>query len=147
MSVNKAILVGRLGKDPELRYTPNGRAVASFPLATDRRWKGQDGQQQSETTWHNIVAWGRQAEVINEYMSKGRQLYIEGRISNRSYDDKDGNKRWISEVVVENFTFLGDRGDSGGGGSRESAAAPGAPEEPQSAPPQGEASDDDDLPF
>jgi single-strand DNA-binding protein len=101
MSVNKAILVGRLGKDPELRYTSNGRAVANFPLATDRRWKNQDGQLQSETTWHNIVVWGRRAEVINEYMSKGRQLFIEGRISNRSYDDKDGNKRWISEVVVE----------------------------------------------
>lgn len=148
MSVNKAILVGRLGKDPELRYTPNGRAVASFPMATDRRWKSQDGQQQSETTWHNIVAWGRQAEVINEYMSKGRQLYIEGRISNRSYDDKEGNKRYYSEVVVENFTFLGDRGDSGGGGGRASSGAASAPpDESQAPPPQGEASDDDDLPF
>ncbi len=145
MSVNKAILVGRLGKDPELRYTPNGRAVASFPLATDRRWKSQDGQPQSETTWHNVVAWGRQAEVIKEYMSKGRQLFVEGRISNRSYEDKDGNKRWISEVVVENFTFLGDRGDSGQG--RPSSGPSGPPDEQEPLPPQGEASEDDDLPF
>jgi single-strand DNA-binding protein len=147
MSVNKAILVGRLGKDPELRYTSNGRAVANFPLATDRRWKSQDGQLQSETTWHNIVVWGRQAEVVNEYMSKGRQLFIEGRISNRSYDDKDGNKRWISEVVVENFTFLGDRGDTGGTGGGPSSGSSGPSGDQPPPPPQGEASDDDDLPF
>ena len=117
MSVNKAILIGRLGKDPELRYTPSGKAVVNFSLATNERWTTQDGQKQESTTWHNIVAWGRQAEVIKEYLGKGRQIYIEGRIDNRSYDDKDGNKRWISEVIVQNFQFLGDRGDSGGGSS------------------------------
>ncbi len=143
MSVNKAILVGRLGKDPDLRYTSGGTAVANFTMATDRKWKGQDGQMTEETTWHNIVAWGRQAEVIKEYMSKGRMLYVEGRIANRSYDDKEGNKRYISEVVVETFTFLGDRG----GGSQGSAPAPGPNNETQEAPPAGTASDDDDLPF
>jgi single-strand DNA-binding protein len=139
MSVNKAILIGNLGKDPELRYTPSGRAVASFSLATTERWTGQDGQKSESTTWHNIVAWGKQAEVIKEYLHKGRQVYIEGRIANRSYDDKDGNKRYVSEVVVQNFQFIGNRAEAGG------SAAP----EPSAAPPEDGKSDsgDDDLPF
>jgi len=91
MSVNKAILLGRLGKDPELRYTPSGKAVASFSLATSERWTGQDGQKNESTTWHNIVAWGKQAELIKEYLRKGREVYIEGRIDNRSYEKKDGS--------------------------------------------------------
>ena len=139
MSVNKAILIGRLGKDPELRYTPSGKAVASFSLATSERWTGQDGEKKESTVWHNIVAWGRQAEVIKEYLAKGKQVYIEGRISNRSYDDKEGNKKYISEVVVQNFTFLDSRG-SGGSGESESSGS----EMPPPPPPSG---DDDDLPF
>jgi len=83
MSVNKAILIGHLGKDPELKYTTNGRAVATFSLATNENWTDQSGQKQTKTTWHNIVAWGKQAEVINEYCRKGKQLYIEGRIEKR----------------------------------------------------------------
>jgi len=142
MSVNKAILVGRLGKDPELRYTQSGSAVASFTLATDRQWKGQDGEKQRETTWHNIVVWGKRAEVVKEWLSKGQQVYIEGRISNRSYDDKDGNKRYISEVILEDFQFLGSRGDSGGGAGPSNRSTSETPP-----PPSGEASDDDDLPF
>ncbi len=143
MSVNKAILIGRLGKDPELRYTPGGKAVASFTLATTDRWRGEDGQQKESTVWHNIVAWGRQAEVIKEYLSKGRQVYIEGRIVNRSYDDKEGNKRYVSEIVVQNFQFLG---------SREAAAAEPPPPTPQpDMPPQPidttDTGNDDDLPF
>ena len=93
MSVNKAILIGRLGKDPELKYTPAGSAVCSFSLATSRRWKGQDGEAKDDTTWHNIVAWGRQAEVMKEYLHKGKEVYIEGRINNRSYEDKEGNRK------------------------------------------------------
>jgi len=142
MSVNKAILVGRLGQDPELKYTPNGQPVANFTLATNRVWKGQDGQRQEETTWHNIVVWGRQAETAKEYLSKGRQVYIEGRISNRSYEDKEGNRRYWSEVVCENLKFLGGRGDEGPG--RDTSGASAAPSQ---APPAGQASDDDDLPF
>ena len=145
MSVNKAILIGRLGKDPELRYTPSGSAVTSFTLATNRTWSGQDGQKNEETTWHNIVAWGKQAEVIKEYLSKGREVYIEGRISNRSYDDKEGNKRYISEVVVQSFSFIGSRGgatnDMPAGGSE-----PAGMSSPES-PPSGSAGEDDDLPF
>lgn len=137
MSVNKAILIGRLGKDPELRYTPSGKAVASFTVATNERWTGQDGQKNESTTWHNIVAWGKQAEVIKEYMTKGRQIYIEGRIDNRSYDDKDGNKRYVSEVVLQNFQFLGDRGSSEGG----------APAEVPADKPASSGESDDDLPF
>ena len=146
MSVNKAILVGRLGKDPELKYTTNSRAVVNFTLATNERWTSQDGQKQEKTTWHNIVAWGKQAEVINEYCRKGKQLYIEGRIDNRSWDKDDGTKGYISEVVVQNFQFLGGRDDASGasGASRPAASAPaaaGAPPVPDSA------ADDDDLPF
>jgi len=140
MSVNKAILIGRLGKDPELRYTQSGKAVASFSLATSERWKGQDGQMQESTTWHNIVAWGRQAELAKEYLSKGREVYIEGRIQNRSYDDKDGNKRYISEVITQTIQFLGGRGDSGGGSGGGDSITPGPP------PPE-TAGEDDDLPF
>ncbi|MBU8932593.1 MAG: single-stranded DNA-binding protein [candidate division Zixibacteria bacterium] len=142
MSVNKVILVGRLGKDPELKYTTSSRAVVNFSLATNERWTSQDGQKQEKTTWHNIVAWGKQAEVINEYCRKGKQLYIEGRIDNRSWDKDDGTKGYISEVVVQNFQFLGDRDDASGA-SRPAASAPaaGAPPEPKNA------ADDDDLPF
>ena len=143
MSVNKAILIGNLGKDPELRYTPSGKAVATFSLATTERWTGQDGQKNEATTWHNIVAWGKQAEVIKEYLSKGRQVYIEGRIANRSYDDKDGNKRYISEVVVQNFQFLGNKGNSGSGVDQTSQPESSVPSSPSSAKDE----NDDDLPF
>lgn len=145
MSVNKAILLGNLGKDPELRYTSGGKAVTSFSLATSERWTGQDGQKNESTTWHNIVAWGRQAEVMKEYLAKGQQVYIEGRISNRSYDDKEGNKKYISEVVVQSFSFVGSRGASSGSGP---ATPSGDNSEPvPSEPPAGSAGGDDDLPF
>lgn len=143
MSVNKAILIGRLGKDPDLRYTPAGKAVASFTLATNERWIGQDGQSNERTVWHNIVAWGKQAEIIKEHLSKGRQVYIEGRIDNRSYDDKEGNKRYVSEIVVQNFRFLGSREPS----AAEPAPASGVPSEAPAPAPEGASNDDDDLPF
>lgn len=142
MSVNKAILIGRLGKDPELRYTQSGKAVATFSLATSERWTGQDGQKQESTTWHNIVVWGRQAEVVKEYMKKGSQIYIEGRISNRSYDDKEGNKKYISEIVAQNFTFLDSKGTGSGGGGGMSAPSGDTPP-----PPPDNGGGDDDLPF
>ena len=139
--INKAILIGNLGRDPELRYTPSGRAVVSFPLATTDQWTGQDGQRNEKTVWHNIIAWGKQAEVMKEYLRKGRQVYIEGRIDNRSYEKKDGSgKAYISEVIVQNFQFLGGRPDNAGG--RAETEAP-----PESEAPEGAASNDDDLPF
>lgn len=138
MSVNKAILIGRLGKDPELRYTTSGKPVASFSLATTNRWSGQDGQRQESTTWHNIVAWGKQAEFCKEYLTKGREIYVEGRIENRSYDDKDGNKKYISEIVVETIQFIGNRPAGAG--------APGG-DGTEAVPAPSRSSSDDDLPF
>ena len=141
MSVNKAILIGNLGKDPELKYTPSGKAVATFSLATTDRWTSQDGQKQEQTVWHNIVAWGRQGELMKEYLSKGRQVYIEGRIVNRSYDDKDGNKRYISEIVVQSFQFIGNRG------AGTTDAVPETDINNNKSQEQPATNNDDDLPF
>jgi single-strand DNA-binding protein len=107
--INKVILVGNLGKDPELRYTPNGTAVATFPLATSSRWKDSAGESQQRTEWHRIVTWGRQAEVCNEYLKKGSQVYLEGRIQYRSFDDKEGNKRFVTEIIARLVQMLGRR--------------------------------------
>lgn len=107
MSVNMAVLVGNLGKDPEVRFTQTGKAVANFSVATSEKWRGQDGQQQESTQWHNIVVWGNQAEACGKYLSKGRQVYIQGRIQTRKYQDRDGNERYITEVVAQRVQFLG----------------------------------------
>ena len=112
MSVNRVLLLGNLGKDPELK-TVGDKSVCNFSLATSERWRGADGNANEKTTWHNIVAWGKQGEVIAKHFSKGKPIFIEGRIENRSYEDKDGNKKYISEVVVQNFSFVGGRSDSG----------------------------------
>jgi len=148
MSVNKAILLGNLGKDPELRYTSGGKAVATFSLATSERWSAADGQKQESTTWHNIVVWGKLAEVMKEYLSKGQQVFIEGRIANRSYDDKEGVKKYISEVVVTNFSFVGNKGDNKGSGASGGSGgySQATPSDMPSGPPAGGGSDDD-LPF
>lgn len=143
--VNKAIIVGRLGADPELRFTGSGRAVANFNVATSSVWKDkQTGEKKEDTQWHKIVVWGPQAETCNKYLQKGREVFIEGEIRTRTYDDKDGNKRWITEIVARDVRFLGGRGqgDSAGGGSGDF----GAPSEP----PGGfgdDAGDGDDIPF
>jgi single-strand DNA-binding protein len=111
LGVNKVILIGNLGKDPDLRYLPSGEPVAKFPLATGARWKDKNGQMQERTDWHNIVVFKRQAEVCNEYLRKGSPVYIEGRIQNRSWEDKDGNKRYITEVVAQAVRMLGRKGE------------------------------------
>ena len=98
--VNKAILVGRLGKDPEIKYTPSGTAIANFTIATSENYKDKDGQKQERTEWHRIVAFGKLAEICGEYLAKGKQVYIEGRIQTRSWDDKDGNKKYMTEMVA-----------------------------------------------
>lgn len=115
-SVNKAILIGHLGADPEVRYTPSGTPVANFRIATSESWNDKQGQRQERTEWHRIVAWNKTAELVGEYLSKGRQVYIEGRIQTRQWDDRDGNKRYTTEVVASQVTFLGGRGDRQGGG-------------------------------
>ena len=123
MSGNKVILVGYLGKDPELRYTPSGAAVATFSLATSERFKGRDGQMQERTEWHNIVAWRNLAEICGKYLHKGKQVYIEGKIQTRSYDDRDGNKKYITEIVADQMQMLGRAGEESGGGYREQRPA------------------------
>ena len=107
MSYNRATLVGRLGRDPEIRVTQSDKSVTSFSLATNERWKSKDGQDKDQTTWHNIVVWDPQAKACKEYLQKGSQVLVEGRIVNRSYQDKDGNTKWISEVVAQRVVFLG----------------------------------------
>ncbi|BCR06135.1 single-stranded DNA-binding protein [Desulfuromonas versatilis] len=115
MSVNKVILVGNLGKDPELRYTPSGAAVATFSLATSERYKDRNGEWVDKTEWHNIVAWRQLAEICGKYLHKGKQVYIEGKIQTRSYDDRDGNKRYTTEIVADQMQMLGRAGEEGGG--------------------------------
>jgi len=115
--VNKVILIGNLGRDPEIRSTTSGMPVANFSLATNRRWKDRDGNRQEQTEWHNIVCFGRQAEVAGQYLRRGKQIYVEGRIQTNSWEDRQsGEKRYRTEIVCENFQMLGQRGDSGGGG-------------------------------
>ena len=115
-SVNKVILIGNLGKDPELRYTKEGMAFARFSLATNERWRDKQGNSQERTEWHRIVVWDKQAENCAQYLQKGRSAYIEGRIQTRDWEDKDGNKRQTTEVVALQVTFLGGRGDGAGPG-------------------------------
>jgi single-strand DNA-binding protein len=119
--VNKAILIGNLGKDPELKYLPSGQAVANFSLATTERRTDKNGQRQERTEWHNIVVYGKTAEVVNQYLKKGRSAYIEGRITTRSWDDRDGNKKYRTEIVANTVQFLG---SPGGAGPQETTAAP-----------------------
>ncbi len=109
--VNKAILIGNLGRDPDLRYLPSGDPVAKFTLATNSRWKDKDGQWQDRTDWHNIVVFKRQAEICNEYLKKGSPVYVEGRIQNRSWEDKDGNKKYMTEIVAQSIRMLGRKGE------------------------------------
>jgi single-strand DNA-binding protein len=125
-SVNKVILIGNLGKDPEFKFTPGGQAVATFSIATTERYADKSGQRQEKTEWHNIVVWGKLAELANQYLKKGRSVYIEGRITTRSWDDKDGNKRYKTEIVGNSIQFLGGSG-SGAGGAEYDYSQGGAP--------------------
>jgi len=112
MSINKVILVGNLGKDPELRYTPTGTPVATFPLATSEKFKDRDGQPQERTEWHNIVAWRGLADICGKYLHKGKQVYIEGKIQTRKYQDRDGQDRYITEIIADQMQMLGRSPDS-----------------------------------
>lgn len=110
MSVNKVILLGRLGKDPELAYTPSKAAVCKFSIATEESFKDKSGEKQKTTTWSSIVVWGRLAEVASRYLKKGSQAYVEGRLSTRSYTDKSGQVKYITEVIANNVQFIGGNG-------------------------------------
>jgi single-strand DNA-binding protein len=137
--VNKVILIGNLGADPELRYTSGGSAVADLRLATTRKYTTKDGTSQEDTQWHRIVVWGKQAENCKEYLSKGRQVYVEGRLQTRQWEDRDGNKRYTTEVVAVQVQFLGG-GRGGGGGGVDGPPPPANGDMP---PDLG----DDDIPF
>jgi single-strand DNA-binding protein len=139
-SVNKVILVGHLGRDPEVRYTQNGNAVANFTLATNEVWTDKAGSRQERTEWHRIVVWGKQAEIAREYLSKGKQVYVEGALQTRQWDDKEGNKRSTTEIKANRVIFLGRPGPGEG---RAAAPAAGAGEVvSDDGPPP-----DDDIPF
>ena len=137
--INKVILVGNLGSDPELRYTGSGVAVTSFRVATTERWKGQDGQMQEQTEWHSIVAWRRLAEICGEHLRKGSRVYIEGKLQTRKYQDQSGNDRWTTEIVAREMKMLSPRSESGAGGGQ--SGGHGGGYEPPPMPP------DDDVPF
>jgi single-strand DNA-binding protein len=139
-SVNKVILIGNLGRDPELRYTKEGRAVGNFTLATNERWRDRDGNSQERTEWHRIVVWGKDAENCAQFLQKGRSAYVEGRLQTREWEDRDGNKRQTTEIVAQNVTFLGGRGE---GGPRSTSSPP--PSDPGSG--NAGAGDGDDIPF
>src|SRR6266581_3144558 len=121
-SLNKVILIGNLGRDPEVRYTQNGSAVANFTLATNEVWTDKGGERQERTEWHRIVVWGKQAEIVREHLAKGKQVYVEGTLQTRQWDDREGNKRTTTEVKAARVLMLGR--PEGGGDSRVAAGAP-----------------------
>ena len=137
-SVNKVMLIGNLGADPELRYTPAGRAVANFRMATTRQWTTKDGEKREETEWHRIVTWDKLAEICGEYLKKGSSTYIEGRLQTRSWEDQSGAKRWSTEIVAGEMRMLGSRQATE---TQDSSSTP----PPDDLPSTFEA--DDDLPF
>ena len=146
-SVNKVILVGNLGRDAELRYTPGGSPVATINLATTEIWNDKAGQRQEKTEWHRVVIWGKTAESLSEYLVKGKQLYIEGRLQTRQWDDKDGNKRYTTEIKADRITLLGGGGrgagmERSGGFERGTAPVAAGMDEPPMEP-----ITDDDIPF
>ncbi|MBS2097092.1 single-stranded DNA-binding protein [Carboxylicivirga linearis] len=154
MSVNKVILVGNVGKDPEVRHFEDDGAVANFPVATSERgYTTRNGQEIPERTeWHNVVAWRGLAKIVENYVKKGTQVYIEGKLRTRSWDDKDGNKRYTTEVYADNLQLLGRRGDNPGSSAPGSSQQPSSPQsQPISAPPQNDdflkEDETDDLPF
>jgi len=138
-SLNKVILIGNLGQDPEARFTPQGTAVANLSVATNESWKDQSGEQQNRTEWHRVVMYGRMAETASEYMKKGQMVYVEGRLHTREWEDQNQIKRRTTEIRCDNFTMLGRRGDSAAPSNTPSTndGDPSAPEKPG----------DDDLPF
>ena len=150
MSVNKVILVGRLGRDPETRYTSSGQAVCNFTLATDETYKDRAGERQKRTEWHRIVVWAKQAEIAQQYLHKGSLIYVEGRIQTRQWDDREGQKRTTVEIVANNFRMLGGRGDAAavaagaGAGSADADVQSPAPAAEEAPAPE---VSDEDIPF
>lgn len=146
--VNKVLLVGNLGRDPEVRYTPSGQAVASFSIATSKQWKDKDGNKQERTEWHRIVVWGRQAELCGEYLSRGRKVFLEGELQTRKFQDKQGQERYVTEINALNVQFL-DAKETGDSPQRHHSAPAGS--SAQATPSMGynfgAPPDDSDVPF
>ncbi len=141
--LNKVILIGNLGRDPEVRYTPGGLAVANFSMATSETWTNKEGEKETRTEWHRIVAWGKLGEICGEYLSKGKQIYIEGRIQTREWEDKEGNKRYTTEITASQMLMLGSRESAG-----ESRPSPSSDmETPNLSEPPISKTKDDDIPF
>jgi single-strand DNA-binding protein len=146
-SVNKVILIGNLGKDPEVKYTPSGTAVAKFSLATNERYKDKGGEWQDRTEWHNVVAWQRLAEIVGEYVKKGSKLYIEGRLQTSSWDDKEsGQKRYKTEVIASDLVLLSGRGEGEGSGRSRGASASAGMDQRTPEPDMAQITDED-IPF
>jgi len=146
--INRVFLIGRLGKDPEVRHTPDGTAVANFSIATSEEWKDKNsGEKRERTEWHRIVAWRRLGEICGEYLAKGRQVYIEGRIQTREWEDKEGSKRYTTEIIASQVQFLGDRQDSQRREEPTAAPAPNPMSQPESNPMSQPGPVDDDIPF
>jgi single-strand DNA-binding protein len=145
--INKVILVGNLGSDPEVRTTPGGQRVANFRLATSRQWTGQDGQRQEKTEWHSIVAWGKLAEICEKYLQKGKQVYVEGRIETRNWQDKEGQTKYKTEIICEQMQMLGRAGGDRNGGEGGMDAPRGAAPRDETYEPAPAGGSDDDLPF
>ncbi len=141
-TVNKVILVGNLGKDPELKYTSSGAAVTTLSLATSETWKDADGNKKERTEWHRVVMWRRLAEIAGEYLKKGSKIYVEGRLGTRSWDDKDGVKHYSTEVTADTMTMLDSKSDGG-----RSYAPPPSDENAPPPPAAGDTAEEDDLPF
>lgn len=149
MSLNKAMIIGNLGDDPEVRFTGGGQAVATLSVATNERWTDKAGQAQERTEWHRVVVWGKQAEQCKEYLSKGRQVFVEGRIQTRDWTDKEGHKRYTTEIIAQRVQFLGGRGGGGpgaGAGGGSSAGGGGGFRQPDPTPAANE-EPGDDIPF
>ncbi len=142
-SLNKVMLIGNLGKDPEVRYTAGGTAVASFSVATSERFKNKNGEWEEKTEWHNVTLWARLAEIAGEYLSKGKTVYIEGRLQTRKWQDRDGKDRYTTEIVGEKMQMLSGKGE-GNGGARQGGGRP-ASQEPVYEEPA--FNPDDDIPF
>lgn len=147
-SLNKVMLIGNLGKDPEVRYTASGTAVASFSLATSEKFKNKSGEWEEKTEWHNVTLWARLAEIAGEYLSKGKTVYIEGRLQTRKWQDRDGKDRYTTEIVGEKMQMLSGKGEGGGGG-RQGGGRPGSDEHGGGGPSYEEPvfNPDDDIPF
>ena len=146
-SVNKVILVGNLGRDAELRYTPGGAAVATINMATTEVWNDKTGQRQEKTEWHRVVLWGKPAESLTEYLTKGKQIYVEGKLQTRQWDDKDGNKRYTTEIRGDKIVLLGGGGGGGRGASVDRGGDSMGAHTGSPAPESSEPLTDDDIPF